>query len=72
MDKDFAKAMGNFNPDPERRLSPHALRHSLAAILRVNGKDPALIRASLGWYQERTQQRYEHIGAEHLASLDIS
>jgi integrase len=70
--KHFAKAMGNFNPDAERKLSPHVLRHSLATILRINGQDPAFIRASLGWYQERTQQRYEHIGAEHLVAMDIS
>ena len=67
----FAAAMKKFNPDPQRRLSPNGLRHSLATILRVNGKDPVLIRASLGWYQERTQSGYEHISAEDLESLEI-
>lgn len=67
----FAAAMKKFNPDPGRRLSPHGLRHSIATILRVSGKDPVLIRASLGWYQERTQQRYEHISAKDLEALEI-
>ena len=69
--KHFKAAMDTFDPETKRRLSPHGLRHLLATILRVNGKDPALIRASLGWYQERTQERYEHISGEDLSVLDI-
>ena len=63
--------MKKFDPDAERRLSPHGLRHSLATLLRLNGKDPVLIRASLGWFQEKVQAGYEHIGAGDLAALDI-
>ncbi len=54
-----------------RRLSPHSLRHTLNTMLRDAGKDPAKIRAALGWTQEKTQDGYTHWGPEHLEDLRL-
>ena len=54
-----------------RNLKPHSFRHSLNTILRDAGKDPAKIRAALGWRQERTQDGYTHFDEEHLKDLII-
>ncbi len=49
-----------------RNLKPHSFRHTLNTLLRDAGQDPAKIRATLGWRQERTQDGYTHWQAEHL------
>ena len=50
-------------------ISPN--RHSLNTILRDTGKDPAKVRAALGWRQERTQDGYTHFDEEHFKDLII-
>lgn len=69
--KRFRIAMQSFDPSGERHLTPHGLRHSLATLLRAAGKDPVLVRASLGWASEAVQARYEHLRPEDLAALEI-
>jgi integrase len=54
-----------------RRLSPHSFRHTLNTLLRAAGKDPAKIRAALGWTQESTQDGYTHWEPEHLEDLRL-
>lgn len=54
-----------------RNLKPHSFRHSLNTILRDAGKDPAKIRAALGWEQERTQDGYTHFDEAHFKDLII-
>jgi len=55
--KRFETAMERFGVDRKaRQLSPHSFRHTLASLLRGAGKDPALIRASLGWRSSRRRR----------------
>jgi integrase len=54
-----------------RNLHPHSFRHSLNTILRDKGKDPAKVRAVLGWRQEKTQDGYTHFDIEHFRDLVI-
>ncbi len=68
----FTSAMEKANIDRvSRNLKPHSFRHSLNTILRDVGKDPAKIRAALGWKQERTQDGYTHFDEEHFKDLVI-
>ena len=60
--EDAQKAPIITNP---RKLTPHSLRHSLNTILRSEGADPSLLRATFGWTTERVQEGYTHLGAEH-------
>ena len=65
--KRFTKAMEMAGIDyRSRNLKPHSFRHTLNTILRDAGQDPAKIRASLGWQQEKTQDNYTHWNIEHL------
>ncbi|MBN1698169.1 MAG: site-specific integrase [Spirochaetales bacterium] len=65
--KRFLKAMDKAEIDVEsRHLKPHSFRHTLNTILRERIKDPALVRAYLGWTNERTQDGYTHFQIEHL------
>lgn len=49
-----------------RNLKPHSFRHTLNTLLRNAGQDPAKIRATLGWQQEKTQDNYTHWQIEDL------
>jgi len=70
--KRFMRAMEKAGIDyRSRNLHPHSFRHSLNTILRDAGKDPAKVRAVLGWRQERTQDGYTHFDIEHLRDLVI-
>ncbi len=70
--KRFIRAMEKADIDRvSRNLKPHSFRHSLNTILRDVGKDPAKIRAALGWRQERTQDGYTHFNEEHFKDLII-
>ncbi len=70
--KRFVSAMEKADIDRvSRNLKPHSFRHSLNTILRDVGKDPAKIRAALGWRQERTQDGYTHFNEEHFKDLII-
>ena len=63
----FKKAMTSAGLDRVgRNLRPHSFRHTLNTILRGSGTDPALIRESLGWSDEQTQNRYTHWHPEHF------
>ena len=63
----FKKAMNSAGLDRVgRNLRPHSFRHTLNTILRGSGTDPALIRESLGWSDEQTQNRYTHWHPEHF------
>lgn len=50
-----------------RYLKPHSFRHTLNTILRVQGENPDLIRAMLGWSNEAIQDNYTHWQPQHLA-----
>ena len=70
--KRFNKAMDRFGIDRKgRNITPHSFRHTLNTLLRNAGKDPAKIRATLGWRQERTQDNYTHFTIEHLEELEL-
>jgi len=65
--KHFKKALEKSTINTEdRNLRPHSFRHTLNTLLRDAGEDPAKIRASLGWTNERTQDNYTHWSIEHL------
>jgi len=70
--KRFVRAMEKAGIDRvSRNLKPHSFRHSLNTILRDAGKDPAKIRAALGWKQELTQDGYTHFDEDHFKDLII-
>jgi integrase len=65
--KRFLKTMKKAGIDVKtRHLKPHSFRHTLNTILRERIKDPVLLRAYLGWTNERTQDGYTHFQIEHL------
>ena len=65
--KRFDRALINAEIDKKsRNLVPHSFRHTLNTLLRDSGHDPAKIRASLGWSQERIQESYTHWKVDHL------
>ena len=49
-----------------RNLRPHSFRHTLNTALRGAGADPARLRESLGWSDERVQDMYTHWHPEHF------
>ncbi len=55
--KRFDRGMTKAGIDKKyRNLVPHSFRHTLNTLLLDSGHDPAKIRASLGWSQERIQE----------------
>lgn len=50
-------------------LTAHSLRHTLNSIWRAAGVPDYIIRASLGWTRESTQDIYSHITPENLRGL---
>ena len=65
--KRFKRAMENIGINyEERNLTPHSLRHTLNSILKSKGYNPEMIRASLGWADEKIQDNYTHWKPEHL------
>jgi integrase len=65
--KRFLKAMKKAGINVKtQHLKPQSFRHTLNTILRERIKDPALVRAYLGWTNERTQDGYTHFQIEHL------
>lgn len=57
----FHKAMIKAGIDwRERRLRAHSFRHTLNTLLLDSGQDPAKIRASMGWADEKIQDNYTH------------
>jgi len=65
--KRFMRAMEKAGIDYKgRNLKPHSFRHTLNTLLRNAGQDPAKIRATLGWQQEKIQENYTHWQVGHL------
>jgi integrase len=54
-----------------RHLTPHGVRRTLNSLLRAANKDPAKIRAALGWKQEVTQNGYTEFKAKDLEDLRL-
>ena len=54
-----------------RHLTPHGLRRTLNSLLRAANKDPAKLRAALGWKEEVTQDGYTEFKAEDLEDLRL-
>jgi len=51
----------------ERNLTPHSFRHTLNSILKSKGYSAEMIRASLGWSDEKIQDNYTHWKPESLS-----
>jgi integrase len=65
----FASAIKTAGIDARARgIKPHSFRHTCATIRRGAGEDAAVIRAALGWSNERTQDGYTHFDASMLRS----
>ena len=63
----FEKAMESAGLDRAgRNLRPHSFRHTLNTSLRGAGADPSRLRESLGWSDERVQDKYTHWHPEHF------
>jgi integrase len=70
--KRWAKALETAKIDRvDRHLTPHGLRRTLNSLLRAANKDPAKIRAALGWKQEITQNGYTEFKAKDLEDLRL-
>lgn len=70
--KRWAKALETAKIDRvDRHLTPHGLRRTLNSLLRAANKDPAKIRAALGWKQEVTQDGYTEFKAADLEDLRL-
>lgn len=54
-----------------RHLTPHGFRRTLNSLLLASNKDPAKIRAALGWKQEATQDGYTEFRVADLEDLRL-
>lgn len=67
----IANVISQFRKDAgiERHITPHMLRHTVAALLLRNGVDIRVVQEFLGHASIATTQRYTHVTKDHLVKV---